>query len=422
VGTFRAAGRTNVEVILGRTVVSLSLFAACSATTSPKTVALAPPAPASAPAPVAAPTVACRIEIGAPRAIAIPPRLQAVAPQYFHAGAHDDGFNDLVPGTSRYQWYDPSNLDVAVDPPGDIARIARSTSRWFFGYATDGSLRVARRSDSRVAPVAGKPGYDLDMIETGSYEAWIALADLSQLDVPTVRVVRVDATLASRDWTLTMAPQDPFDRRFAWTEDGRVGFVWVAQGDGRLSVVASWLGPSGFGAPNILDSVAIPAPAIELSLRSTTNLRVTPEGRDRVAVAWRPLVPAPGEVVDVGTRARPPEKAVRAEVRIFAAAPSSRPTPPDVHDTTALPLGGVTGIGFWPLAGNGMAATTVSDHAVFFWNDSDGSSAPRVVYASPGDARAKAITPGRYRIVPRAADLLLLQSVGPQQVVPLYCR
>jgi len=392
---------------------------------APATIALEPAPAASAPAPVHAKARRCAPDVAAPVALPIPPALEALAAQYFHANAHDDGFNDLIHGTSRYAWYDPSDLDVRVDPPGDIAMIRRSTPSFFFGWAGAGaSARIARRADRQVRPAPWTRVYDLDAMEDAAGVGWFLGSDLGATTSQGVHLLRVDRALATHDEIVaTLNGDDPWDRRVAETETGRVVVAWVARSPTGLDVVAAWRGPAGFSAPRVVDHVTVPAAAAELSLRSTTNLRLAADGADRVALAWRPLVPAKGEVVDPGSASSPPTRAVTAEVRIVVFSPSGLAAPPRVHAATAQPLGFTTGVGPWPLTGNGMASATLAGTALFFWND---DASGRVLLATPDDATARAIETGRYRILPRPSarglEVLLLHSVGPQAMVRVTCR
>jgi len=178
-----------------------------------------------------------------------------------------------------------------------------------------------------------------------------------------------------------------------------------------------------------IDHVAVPPLAVDLALRSSTNLRVAAEGTDRIAVAWRPLVPKDGEAVDVGSSSTPPLAPTSAEVRIFTAHPRGT-TLPRVHTTLALPLMGTSGVGPWPLSGNGMVSTTLAGHAVFIWHEWEGLAPSErrnaVVYATPDDAAPHAVIAGSFRLLPRATaasslELLLLRSTGSQELVPFTC-
>jgi hypothetical protein len=393
----------------------------CSKTNEP--VVVAPPGPVPSSVPSAAPTLVvtkaaapCTVAIGATSTFSIPPRLQAIAPQYFHVTAHDDGFNDLVPGTKRYQWYDPSDLMTAVDPPPDMTMIGRSTAHWYFGHASDGSLRVARRTDTKATRIPGTWLNELDAVEDGSGGLWMAFANLSSLVVPETRIVHVDPTMKITDFNLATTPNDPWDRRIGITADGHVAFVWVGSMTGGVALMASWLGPAGFSAPFMLDSVMLLSPdEQDLTLRTTTNLRVTAEGPDRLAVGWRPLAPKPGEVAPPGP---PPDRAASAEIRLLTTDPTGAVGSRSTYPTRALPLGGTSGVGPWPLAGNGMAAATYGGHAVFFWND-----APRgaVVWTTLGGVPSQ-VASGFFRIAPRGSDVLLLTSSGSQLSAPISCR
>lgn len=402
--------------------LALVVLAACASPPS-STVVIAPPSAVASPAPVHATSRACSLDVAAPRVLAIPARLEAVAAQYFHASAHDDGLNDLIPGTRRYAWYDPSDLDVAVDPAPDMTMIRRSTRSFFFGWSETVGTRVARRRDRKATTTSWTGIADADAVEDAAGTGWLLGASLRPTGPVSLRVLRVDGDLHVSEESVAAVPaDDPSDRRIGVTATGRVVVAWVAASARGLDVVATWRGASGFSAPRVVDHVDAPAAAGELALRSTTNLRVATEGADRVAIAWRPLVPREGEAVDVGSRSRPPERAATAEVRIFTLDPSGHATSPAIHAAKALPLGGTTGIGPWPLDGNGMASATVGGRAVFFWIDDPA----RVVYATPTDARPRAIMEGSFRLLPRTTprgiELLLLRSPGTQQVVPITCR
>ena len=376
--------------------------------------------------PVAAlPVAACTLDVGARRELPIPARLAALAPQYFHPNARGDGFDDLVPGTRRYRWYDPAALDVPVDPPPDMAIIVRATKSFYFGWADDGALRVARRSD-RKAVAIGTKGLDaVDAVETPGGDVWLLAARIENgIYGRELHVMHLAPSLAITERVIrTATDDDPWDRRLGLTADGRLAVVWVTPAPDGLEVVASWLAANDFAPPARVDHVAIDRDAARLSLRSATNLRVAPDGRDRLAFAWRPIVPREGEKVDLGSQSAPPSRAATADVRIGTTDASGATTTPKVHPTRAELLEFTTGVGPWPLAGDGMASAALGGHAIFFWID---GASPNVVMATPGDAKPRVIASGAPRLVPRAArdglELLLLQSVGPQALLPIVCR
>ncbi len=394
----------------------VAAFLVCSACTTrtPTAVTLAAqPTSSASTTPIAISLTACNVSVGPPTALAIPARLKALGPQYFHPSGRE-GFNDLIAGTSRYTWYDPSDLDVPVDPPPDMAMIRRSTKSFWFGWSIDNKLHVARRTDATSTKTNVAFLSDVDAAEDASGRGWLLGGDL--------RIVRVDPSLAVEELKVAAAPSvDPQDHRVGVTRSGGVAVVWVAQANGALDVLASWLGPSGFLPPRTIDHVSIPPDAIALSLRSSTDLSVASHGRDGLAVAWRPLTPGDHEAVDVGSQVSPPPRAVSATVRIVTVTALGSASAPKEHSTRAQPLAFTSGMGPWALNGNGMVAAAVMGHAIFFWHD-----AGRVVYATPEDAAPRAITTGAYRLIPResrsASELLLLQSVGAQSVVSVACR
>ncbi|HEY2368633.1 MAG TPA: hypothetical protein VGH87_19685, partial [Polyangiaceae bacterium] len=217
---------------------------------------------------------------------------------------------------------------------------------------------------------------------------------------------------------------DSFDRRVAVTADGSVVVAWIEGSDRALVVVASWLDARGFRDAYIVDRVDVSDEAVELSLRTTTTLRVVPDGADRVAIAWRPIVPRKDETLDVGTRSRPPEHEAGAQVRIVTTDAHHATSSPRVHATRALPLPFVTGIGPWPLGKNGLAATTVAGHAAFLWLEEQG-----VVMAGTRDERPRNVAPhlGQPRLLPlepkqRGTDVLVLRAGGPQNVLKITCE
>jgi hypothetical protein len=384
----------------------LLVVSACAGHSAPVTL---PSARASEVAPVA-PT-SCAITPEPARKLAIPARLARLAPQYFHASGRE-GFNDLVQGTDHYAWFDPSDLDVPIDPPAGWSDIRRSTPHFFFGWTSDAASYVARRGDAKSVKLAAPIVYDEDAVED-AHGLWLLLGNDSQ-----VRLVRVLPSLESSSWTLATKPANEVDRRIAMTSNGRVAVVWVARVSTGLDLMASWLGASGFEPAIAIDHATMSAGAADLSLRSTVELRAATDV-DGAAVAWRPL--APEGRVDVGSESEPPSHAVAAQIRIVTIAPGRAPTPARVHPTIADKLDFTTGVGPWPLEGNGMTSSSVRGHAFFAWIENGNE----VVLAAPRDARPRVIGSGAPRLVTRPSrdgvELLLL-SVDGQSLVPITCR
>ncbi|HEY1955153.1 MAG TPA: hypothetical protein VGH28_06060 [Polyangiaceae bacterium] len=386
--------------------VWLALVCASCAAGRPPAVTLKAAAASSSVAP-SAPRERCELAFDSPKRLAISPQLARLGPQYFHASTRD-GFEDLVPGTSRYAWFDPSNLDVAVDPPADWVTIRRSTPSFFFGWSSDDSLHVARRSDGVTAtlPVSRT---DLDVIED-EHDAWVLAGDRENLEL-----VRVRPSLEIKSWPLVAAMGNEVDRQIAETASGHVVVLYPMHTIEGLELEARWLGPSGFESMTI-DRVAMDDDAAELSLRSRVALSAAADG-DGIAVAWRPL--SPKKRVDVGSRSTPPPEDAAAEVRIISIAPG-RASLARVYPTVAEKLDFTTGIGPWPLGGNGMIAGSVRDHAFFAWIDRG-----NVLVATPHDEKPHAIAKGEPRLLTRkardGAELLLL-SVDAQSLVPIACR
>ncbi len=397
-----------------RALAVILVVAACG---SPHSSAVTLPA-ASASAPVAL-GGSCAVRVAAPRAITVPPALEALAPQYFHPSV-DDPFNDLVANTNRYRLYDPESF-VAIDPPAGMNMIRRATKSFYFGWG-DSKALVARRVDGKTIDIDARRGrIDLDMIEDARGHAWLLTGGADASTLTNLEVLEISPSLEARSYAVAVSSGvDPRDRRVGLTADGHVAVVWVEGDESGLRLMATWLTPRGFDVLTIVDGIAVAREAVDLSLRSTTSLRVASDEADRLAVAWRPIVPKEGRAPDVGTQSRPPERGALAEVRIVTF-DVQRVGPVRVHATRAEPLGFTSGIGPWPLQANGMAAATIARHALFFWLDGD-----RLVLATSTDPKPRPVTTGSYRIVPRApsraaVDVLLLRSAGGQQAVSVSC-
>lgn len=367
----------------------------------------------------------CTLDVSATKAFTIPPALAAIAPQYFHPGGRD-GFNDLVPGSRRYRWYDPSDLQIAVEPPGDMAMIARSTKSFWIGYA-DSELRVARRGGHDARKLGRDALRVIDATEDRLGNAWVLASGSPPRAGGTLYVMRVNPDLSWDQTEPLTLGANVFDAAIAVTDDRTVGVAVLQRNENELRIDVWWTAPKHpWSIPQTIDSVTLPPMAVELSVRTTVDLAATWHGTDSIAVAWRPLAPKPGERVDAGTTARPPMKPVSAEVRIVLARGFGGPVgPPSIHPTVAAPLMGTTGIGPWPLHANGMRAATLRQRALFAWNDD-----AVVLLAGPADAASVAMKPraieqGLYRLVfreqGRDLDLLFLQSAGAQKMVTLGC-
>lgn len=364
----------------------------------------------------------CTIDIAKPETFPIPPRLQAIAPQYFHAGGHE-GFNDLVPSSKRYRWYDPNDLQTPIDPPGDMEIIERATKNFYFGR-NGSELRAARRNGHEAKKFGHPGGFRIvDVTEDRLGNAWVLAASAGSSAYGDLWLMRInpDLTWDENPSALTLGV-NIFDAALAVTDDRTVGIVILDRDANELRLSGWWIAPKrDWTGPNKLDSVTLPPMAVELSIRTTVDLAVAWHGSDTLAIAWRPLAPKEGEIVDAGSKAKPPTKPVSAAVRIFLArAWENAVAPPMIHPTVAAPLGGVSGIGPWPLHSNGMRGATLHQQAVFAWID-DGV----VKIASPGDATARTVDNGFPRLVFRSVgadlDLLMLQSGGPQKMVRLGC-
>lgn len=390
-------------------------------------IATSAPAAKAAPSAVAA-AAPCALSVGAPHRLALPAELAALGPQFFHPGVRD-GFNDLIQGTRRYRWYDPSDLEVGVEPPGDMTMIWQSTEHFFVGYGED-ALRVARRRGA-VAPPVGSPPFKrlLDVTEDSAGNAWLLTQDASPpAGKGSLFVWRVAPALSVVEYPAVPDPgSDWRDRRIEATVDGRVAVVWLSQDARGLSIQAAWSIPKGpWTTPKTLDRVDLAPDAAELSVRTSVGLALARHGQDAIAVAWRPLAPRPGERVDKGTVERPPRTPVPAEIRIVVAHEDGVVEHPTMYPTVARALMFTSGVGPWSLSPTGLTGASVRGHAVFVWNETSDKS-PKILLVEPEASEPRAVAAGSFRTVPRTApngalELLLLRSAGEQQAVDIDCR
>jgi hypothetical protein len=148
---------------------------------------------------------------------------------------------------------------------------------------------------------------------------------------------------------------------------------------------------------------------------------VAADGARGVGVAWRPLTDA--DYTDVGSAMQPPTTPADAEVRWTTVEPGAEPSPVRRHATTAQPLGGVSGIGPWPLSGNGMKAARLGDRAVFVWLDGDAVMGARAPDETPVELapteRAPLIA---LRGEPDALELLLFDSSPRVRAFSVTCE
>jgi hypothetical protein len=398
---------------------SLVVVLACSA---PKPASVTVPvASGSSPPPVTVPSRECALRASPLRMLDVPPAVMALAPQYFHAGTTDP-ILDLIAGTSSYAFYDPETF-AGVIPPPPIQMIRRATKTYFFGWG--GQQAFVAKRDDRTAIALPSRLFDVDFVEDARGRAFLLTSPADPAVTANVMLTEISSGLEAHERSVVALPGvDAWDRRVAVTADGSVVVAWVERSDHTLVVVASWLDARGFHDAYIVDRVDVPEEAVELSLRTTTTLRVVPEGRDRVAVAWRPIVPRKDETLDVGSRSRPPEHDASAEVRILTTDARHASSTPRVHATRAGQLGFTTGIGPWPLDRNGLEGTTASGHAAFVWLEESG-----VVMAGVRDERPIVVAPrfGRPRLLPlepkpRGTEVLVLRAGGPQNAFTITCE
>lgn len=399
------SGATSAESNTG----AASAHGAQSATATSASTA---PGPSGRPAP----TAGCRITAGAAESIPLHRDLQAVAPQYFHASARD-GFNYLPPGSKTYTWFDPHDLGQGVAPPGDMSIIVRATRSHLFGRASDGASRFARRGDNRAHPFPGDVSlWMLDAIATGAGDSWLLGRDNAGL---VLARVGKDGGATITPWPgIKAAGRD--DAAIVETAAG-AAVAWVERSGATLRVKARWLNDDA--EPRVIDEVHLPA-AAELSAYTGFDLIAVAHGQSGLAVAWRPLLePADGNTIDAGSRSTPPTTPAAAEIRIVATTSTGSTGTTQRHQTRAMPLMGTTGIGPWPLAGNGMAGGRFGAEALFVWLE-DGA----ILGARPSDNRPVKLapSPGAPRLLPwlradGSLDLLTFHSVDGARRIPVRC-
>lgn len=360
----------------------------------------APPVRAAPSPPAEAPAAGCALEARPIASPAMSPELAAVAPQYFHA-SHRGGFDAYRGGAPDFPWFDVTDLEHPVRAP-EGARIAASTRGTLFVASREGQLGTMRRGAGRVE-WTGQRLYVVEAVESDAGDRW-ALARSGT----TYRVVHVapDGAVVVRDVGLSELGHDV---RIALTAEGTPVLAWLAREGGHLRVhVAFGIDPAG---ARVVDEVELPEPVAELSERSRVDLAIAAHGPRGIGVAWRPLDDP--EYEDVGSPVQPPSTPARAQVRWRVVEPSGALGEVHQRATIAHPLGFVTGIGPWPLAGNGAKAATLRGRALFVWHDEDG------VYGALADdasATRLAAREGAPLIVLRPAgealELLLLAVAG----------
>ncbi len=403
--TMNRAGRSKGQWLLG--------WALCGCASAE------PPAPSPAPAPAA--TVDERADTAIERPAAVMPDdcwprpeplesptlhagLLAVAPQYFHA-SHRGGFDGYT-GGRVFPWYDLYDLERPVhSPPG--SRIAASTARSLFPVSEDGRLGVMDR-DEATAHFTDHRLYPEEAVETRAGVRWVLARSGKAW-----HIVQFDADDRAVVHELPITPEN-HDVRIVLTASERLVVGWLERQGGRLSVQLSW-DPAGAGA-RVVDHVEVPEAIAALSQRSRVDLALASDGPEGVAVAWRPLVDR--DYPDA--EAMLPQAPAAAQVR-WMQVPSSAVSPAVVHDhaTRALPLGGVTGIGPWPLHGNGMKGHRVGDRGLFVWLDDGGVLAVRAHHDAPARLADRDGSP---LIALRAPDELLLFDSSPRvRAMKLRC-
>ncbi|CAN5165076.1 hypothetical protein BH09MYX1_BH09MYX1_09810 [soil metagenome] len=353
------------------------------------------------------------LRFGTPKDVAISDELRSVAPQYFNPSSRD-AF--AVSTNGQPGFYDPLELTVRHAMPQGMYRFWRTLGETFVGYGADG-IRVARRNEAWSHPVAQQtPNRGLaDGARTRNDDIWLALTDRPV--APTMMGLLLVRGSSGQLFPNPVGPRHRIERgdlAVGALDDDRIALAWVEPTAGGLALMLTFRDPTGttFTPPIAVDSVPMDGPAAELSGRTGTELTVVGLV-DRVAIAWRPLLPdAP---VDVGISSAPPQRAVRAELRIVIADGVNAPTLIR-HGTWASPLGGTTGIGPWPLATAGLVAARIGETAAFAWNDVSGQGARVLATLAKHGLAPLEVAPLVYRLqfrtTPLGSELLMFAPNG----------
>jgi hypothetical protein len=172
------------------------------------------------------------------------------------------------------------------------------------------------------------------------------------------------------------------------TESGRVAAAWVefdTRTAGMVSLRAAWTDAKGRVQPaHDVDAFTLPPSYARLSVRAGTNLVLAADA-GRLAIAWRPLLPPPGQVADTGDSHHPPSVPFAAAVRIIEIFPDETPRLVSQHRTTVHPLMATTGIGPWSLDPGGAWTFALDGRAVFLWLDPVSATESRLVAARVRD-------------------------------------
>ena len=91
---------------------------------------------------------------------------------------------------------------------------------------------------------------------------------------------------------------------------------------------------------------------------------LSPDG-EKLAIAWRPLVPPSGALADTGDAKHPPTVPFPAAVRVVVVSPGTRPRLVSQYPTRVQPLMFGSGIGPWGLDPGGAWSFTLAGKAVF---------------------------------------------------------
>jgi hypothetical protein len=386
-------------------VASAILIGACGTAGSPPSPA-DPPAVAPPPEPPPPPVPPrCTLAADPPAAVTAHPDLLAVAPQYFHPG-HRGGYDAYAGRGDVFPWFDEHDLEHPVLPPAGV-RVAASTRSTLF-TSTDGQLGTMARGSREVTSL-GRALYPVEAVESERGDRWLLARSGT-----TYWIVYLPATGAPAMSDLGLSERS-FDVRIATTSDGTPVLAWLEHEGEHLRVRVAFAMDPAQG--RVVDEVTLPAPVAELSAISTVSLTLAAHASGSVAVAWRPLDDA--GLTDVGSPSEPPGTPARAAIRWLVVGPASA-SAVQRAPVTAHPLGGVTGVGPWPLSRLAMTGTTVGGRAIFAWLGDDHVEAVHADEGAPIQVRSREGAP---HLAFRAGGELLLFDTTPRIAsIALRCR
>jgi hypothetical protein len=318
----------------------------------------------------------------------LPADLLRLDGQFFHPRGREP-FNDLIPGTSRYAYYDPGHPFARAEPPPGIDRVRWLTEHALVGTGSDGAELLIAPRDGRFQPrrLRGTAGLQLEAVaEARSGAIWILVRQWSRhvQGSDAFALVRGDRDEAPRSFA---AAAWSSDAALAVTASGDVAAAWVEAGPapGIATLRLAWLDAArGRLSVRDADHVALPRDAPYVALITGFNVVVAGDG-DGAAIAWRPL-DEDGPPPSTWYLGRPWLVEHPATVRVLRAdAGAIRLV--SRHPTRVQRRTLFAGAPPWGLDPGGAWAFSLGGRAVVAWLDQGEPDQASIVAALVGDAR-----------------------------------